>query len=245
MCNNPENNFANRRADAEFHRSHKIDQDAEPYKERVTFVERLPQALSYAANLDRGDHAILIYDNLVVAAEYFTAYIEEGINRQESTCFVAPSRLRYEQLLDHAGLEVASLENNGYLRYFSFQDFCMEAARPSKEMALPNIEKLVKTSKEKECRGMRFILLSESAEPDGSSPQSVIEFERWLNSLSSYPMSTLCCYDARRTLNGSRADLFMELIKAHRHCLFQGIAMPTSMLVGIKLDPLYPKIVPP
>ncbi len=137
MCHSPDGNFGNRRADADFHQRHRIDQDSEPQKERVTFVERLPQALSYAANLDRGDHAILIYDNLVVAAEYFSAYIEEGINRQESTCFVAPSRLRYEQLLDHAGVEVASLENNGYLRYFAIQDFCMEGTRPSKEMALP------------------------------------------------------------------------------------------------------------
>lgn len=245
MCHNPDGNFGNRRADADFHQRHRIDLDAEPPKERVTFVDRLPQALSYAANLDRGDHAILFYDNLVVAAEYFSAYIEEGINRQESTCFVAPSRLRYEQLLDHAGVEVASLENNGYLRYFAIQDFSMEGSRPSKEMALPNIEKLVRTSKEKECRGIRFILLSESSEQGESSAQSVIEFERWLNTLSSYPMSTLCCYEARSTLNGPRPDLFMELLKAHRHCLFQGIAMPTSMLVGIKLDPLYPKIVPP
>ena len=244
MCHNPEGNLGNRRADADFHQRHRIDQDSTPHTERVAFIERLPQALSYAANLDRGDHAILVYDNLVVAAEYFSAYIEEGVNRQESTCFVAPSRLRYEQLLDHAGVKIASLENNGYLRYFAFQDFCMDGTRPSKEIALPNIERLVKTSKEKECRALRFIFLSESHEQGEGSAQSVIEFERWLNTLSSYPMSTLCCFEARTTLNGSRSDFFMELLKAHRHCLFQGIAMPTSMLAGIRLDPLYPKMLP-
>jgi hypothetical protein len=245
MAHNPDGNVRNRRTDADFHQRHRADQDAEPHKERVAFVERLPQALSYAANLDRGDHAILIYDNLVVAAEYFSAYIEEGINRQESTCFVGPSRERYVQLLDQAGVQVATLENNGYLRYFAFQDFCVEGTRPSKEMALRNIEALVRTSKEKECRGMRFILLSGSSQEGDFPSQSVIEFERWLNTLSAYPMSTLCCYEARDTLHGPRPDLFLELLKAHGHCLFQGTAMPTSMLVGIKLNPLYPKMAPP
>ena len=241
MPHNPQGNFGFRRADAYFHERHRPDRESTPTREHVAFVERLPQALSYAANLGRGDHAILIYDNLVVAAEYFSAYIEEGVNRQESTCFVGPSRERYEQLLDQAGIQVASLESNGYLRYLALQDFCMEGARLSRKTTVRNIEELVATSKQKECRGMRFILLKRSVE-QGDKPSS-IEFERWLNTLSSNPVSMLCCYEARDTLHESRPDLFMELLKTHAHCLFQGIAMPTSMLVGIRLNPLYPRIV--
>ncbi len=245
MCQSPEDHLRNRRTDADFHEINRSDQDFAPHDKRVAFVERLPQALSYAANLDRGDHAILIYDSLAVAAEYFSAYIEEGVNREESTCFVGTSRERYKQLLHHAGIQVASLEDNGYLRYFAIQDFCMEGTRPSKKRALRNIEELVKTSKEKECRGMRFILLSGSIQQGDNPSQYVIEFEQWLNTLSSPSMSTLCCYEARGTLHGPRPDLFMELLKAHGHCLFQGIAMPTSTLSGIKLNPIYPKLVPP
>jgi hypothetical protein len=244
MSLSPDDHFGNRRTDAYFHRKHRTNLDSTPSKERVAFVDRLPQALSYTANLDRGDHAILVYDNLIVAAEYFSAYIEEGINRQESTCFVGPSRARYEQLLEQAGVEVGQLEDNGYLRYFAIQDFCLEGTRPSRKTALRKIDELIKTSREKECRGMRFILLSELAQESDTPFDSIVEFERWLNTLSSYPMSTLCCYEARDILQGPRPELFMELLKAHGHCLFQGIAMPTSMLAGIKISPIYPKLVP-
>lgn len=167
-----------------------------PYNEGVAFVERLPLALSYAASLEPGDHAILFYDNLVVAAEYFCAYIEEGINRQEATCFIGLSRERYEKLFDQVGVKVSPLENCGYLRHFPIQEFCIEGTRPSKNKAHRNIEDLINTSIESECRGMRFIVLNGSFLDDNSF-QAVIEFERWLNTLSSYAMSTICCYDEK------------------------------------------------
>lgn len=209
----------------------------------VAFVERLPLALSYAATLDGGDHAILFYDNLVVAAEYFCAYIEEGIKRQEATCFIGLPRGCYERLFQQVGVKVAQLENCGYLRHFSTQDFYMERERPDKKKARCNIESLLRTNMESDCSGIRFIRIQEPHMEENGSFQDLIELERWLNTLSSHPMSTICAYEARMVLfDEAPSSLFTELLKAHGHCLFQGIAMPTSTLLETQLDPVYPKL---
>jgi hypothetical protein len=197
----------------------------------VAFVERLPQALSYAANLRRGDHAILFYDNLVVAAEYFCAYICEGINRAETTCFIGLPREHYQRLFEQVGVRVVQLENCGYLSHFSIQDFYLENQRLNKNKALLNIEKLLRNSKESDGKAIRLIHIQKSL-MEGDGPfRDLIEFEHWLKTLSPYPVSMICAYDAKMLVDDAPAKLFTDLLRAHGHCLFQGIAMPTSALL--------------
>jgi hypothetical protein len=58
-----------------------------------------------------------------------------------------------------------------------------------------------------------------------------MDFERSIGTRSPYPISILCCHDARRAvINESKTDYFPQLLKAHGHCLFQGIGMPTGLL---------------
>ena len=202
----------------------------------VTFVERLPQALSYAANLGRGDHAILFYDNLVVAAEYFCAYIDEGINRQEATCFMGLPRGRYEKLFEQVGVKVAQLENCGYLSHFSIQDFYMEKERLNKNKALLNVENLLRYNMESNCKGIRFIHIQEPPIEYNASFQDLIGFEQWLRTLYHYPVSMICAYDAGMMSDeAAPPNLFTDLLRAHGHCFFQGMAMPTSTLLGTQI----------
>jgi len=201
----------------------------------VAFVQRLPQALSYAANLDRGDHAVLFYDNLVVAAEYFCAYIDEGIKRQEATCFIGLPHVRYEKLFEQVGVKVAQLENCGYLSHFSIQDFCMEKERLNENMAFLNIKNLLRDSNEPGCKGIRIIHIQELPMEHNASFQDVMEFEQWLKTLYNYPVSAICAYDAKTVLDDAPPHLFTDLLMVHGHCFFQGVAMATDMLLGTQM----------
>ena len=86
----------------------RIEGRGEPVAEfvsgRSSFVEPLPYSLSYASNLKRGDHIVLFYDNLVVAAEYLCAFIDAAIKRNQPTCFVGLSRRQYETVFEQVGM---------------------------------------------------------------------------------------------------------------------------------------------
>jgi hypothetical protein len=231
--------------DKAIHILHQIDSIESSFikpREEIAFIERLPLALSYAADLDLGDHAVLFYDNLVVAAEYFSAFIDGGINRQEATCFIGLSRERYEKLFEQIGVKVAQLENCGYLRHFSSEGFHMEDERPNKNKALRKINALLSTTMKSECHGMRFIYVHDSSLEQNASINDVIEFEQCLNEISTYPVSTMCCYNARMVLLSETHSLFTQLMETHGDCLFQGIAMPTITLLRSQINPVSPKL---
>ena len=204
-------------------------------KSGTALVDRLPHGLVYVANLEHGDHAALFYDNLVVAAEYFCAYVEEGICRKEATCFIGPSRELYENLFEQVGVKAASLENCGYMTYRPLQDFHLEGEQSGKSKLLRSIQDCLRTSLEAGSSGMRFVILTGSLSGHVSG-RELLEFEQSIGTRSPYPVSILCCYDARKVLE-AKSNLFAELVRAHGHCVFQGIAMPTSTLVGIGAPP--------
>jgi hypothetical protein len=204
-------------------------------KTGTAVVDRLPHGLAYVANLEHGDHAALFYDNLVVAAEYFCAYVEEGICRNETTCFIGSSRALYETLFEQVGIKAASLENCGYLTYRPLQDFHLESEQSGSSKLLRSIQDCLSTSLKAGSSGMRFVILTGSLSGHLSG-LDLLEFERSIGTCSPYPLSILCCYDARRVLE-AESKLFTELVKAHGHCVFQGMAMPTSTLVGIGVAP--------
>jgi hypothetical protein len=202
-----------------------------PSRDGTAVVDKLPYGLTYVANLEHGDHAVLFYDNLGVAAEYFCAYVEEGIYRNEATFFICPSRELYETIFEQVGVGVASLENSGYLTYLSFQDFCMEGEQLRKGKMLQCIRDIVRTRLKSGSNRMRLITLTGSI--SSNIPiQDLFEYEQSIGTRSPYPTSLLCCYDARKLLE-SRSRFFTELVGAHGHCVFQGLAMPTSFLLGM------------
>jgi len=195
----------------------------------TAFVQKLPQALSYVTELDAGAHAILFYDNLVAAGEYLCAFIEEGIRRQQTTVFLGLSTERYVTLFDQIGVNVATLENCGYLRHLSTRENPLREESRLEEKQQLNLEVLLRSDIESNCQGARFILLNEYPLCDVSF-RELMGFERWLNTRGS--STALCCYNARQVLDQTYYNLFIELLKAHGHCLFQGIALPTNMITG-------------
>jgi hypothetical protein len=200
-------------------------------RESTTLVDRLPQALVYCANLEHGDHAVLFYDNLAIAAEYFCAYVEEGIYREETTCFICPSRKLYQTLFEQAGISVTSLENCGYLTHLSLEDMYSRDVEPGKNRMVHSFQNYLREAMSSVAGGIRFIHLVQQI-PEYIPAKDVLEFEQSIGALSPYPMSILCCYDARVVLE-ERPQLFPELVKAHGHCIFQGAAMPTSTLLEV------------
>jgi len=197
----------------------------------AAFVQRLPQALSYVSELEAGAHAVLFYDNLAAAAEYICAFIEEGTRRQQTTVFLGLSKERYETLFEQVGIDTAMLETCGYLRHISNQDSCSREQIQILKRRHMNLEALLRNDLESNCQGARFILLNEYPLSDNTF-RDLMKFERWLNTLG--PSTVLCCYDARQVLDEAYYNLFPELLKAHGHCLFQGIAMPTHTITGDK-----------
>jgi hypothetical protein len=190
-------------------------------------VQKLPQALSYVAELESGSHAILFYDNLVAAAEYLCAFIEEGIRRRQSTSFLGLTHKRYEALFDQVGISTNMLENCGYLHHPSIEEISGENERPVGKKTEINYETLLRTNMESECQGTRFILLNEYP-LQTTSFRELMDFERWLNKRAS--ATVLCCYDARQVFEETYYNLFAELLKTHGHCVFQGLAMPTATI---------------
>jgi hypothetical protein len=178
----------------------------------------------------------------VVAAEYFCAYIDEGIKRQEATCFIGLPHVRYEKLFEQVGVKVAQLENCGYLCHFSIQDFYMEKERLNENIAFLNIENLLRDSNESGCKGIRIIHIQELPMEHNASLQDVMEFEQWLKTLYNYPVSAICAYDAKMVLDDAPPHLFTDLLRVHGHCFFQGIAMATDTLLGTQMGPSSAKL---
>jgi len=208
----------------------------------AAFVERLPFALTYTANLEPNDHAVLFYDNLVVAAEYLCAFIEEGIRRQEVTCFTGLEPTRYRTLFEQVGIRVAELETCGYLRNLSTDDFYHEMEQLNDNAPERNCDKLLRVGPDVSPGGIRFIHVQESRSKENNLVKALMERERRTHKLASFPTTSICCYDAKPVLEEASSDCFKELLKAHNHCFFQGIAMPTSRLLGLQTNAVYPKI---
>ena len=201
----------------------------ESSRSHTAFVQNLPQALSYVAELETGSHAILFYDNLAAAAEYICAFVEEGIRRRQSTSFLGLLPERYEALFDQVGIKTAMLENCGYLHHPSIKELTIEDGGQLGKKRQLNLETLLRTNMESECQGTRFILLNEYP-LHGTSFRGLMDFERWLNTGTA--STVLCCYDARQVFEETYYNLFTELLRTHGHCLFQGIAMPTGTITG-------------
>ena len=205
----------------------------ETNRRHVAFVQRLPQALSYVAELESGAHAILFYDNLVAAAEYLCVFIEEGTRQQQATIFVGLSTERYETLFDQVGISVAMLETSGYLRHIPTGGLPKKDQLQLESQTRVSLEALLRRDLESNLQTTRFILLNEHPLAN-TSFRDLMQFERWLSTVN--PATVLCCYDAREVLDEAFYNLFPELLKAHGHCLFQGIAMPTNTITGDRLN---------
>jgi len=207
---------------------------------RSAFVERLPYALSYAANLEPGNHAVLFYDSLVVAAEYFCAFIEEGMKREEPTYFTGLEPTRYRKLFEQVGIRVEQLENCGYLRNLSTQDF--QTLQFDQDRPPRNIDNPFQTSIDEDPHGVRFVHIHNTHQLRNSTLQELIEEERRTHKRNTYSTTSLCCYDSRTTLENTPYDFLKQLLKEHDHCLFQGVAMPTSRLLSLLTNAVYPKL---
>jgi hypothetical protein len=179
--------------------------------------------------LESGAHAILFYDNLAAAAEYLCAFIEEGTRRKQATVILGLSTERYETLFDQVGIRAATLENSGYLRHIPMEESPRKEQPHLERKTETSLEALLRRDMETNCQVTRFILLNEHPLADISF-RDLMQFERWLSTVT--PATVLCCYDARQVLDETFYDLFTELLKAHGHCLFQGIAMPTNTITG-------------
>jgi hypothetical protein len=121
------------------------------------------------------------------------------------------------------------LETCGYLHHPSIKELTSKDGQQVEKKRQVNLETLLRTNMESECQGTRFILLNEYP-LHGTSFRGLMDFERWLNTGTA--ATVLCCYDARQVFEETYYNLFTELLKAHGHCVFQGIAMPTSTITG-------------
>jgi len=207
---------------------------------KTAIVERLPFALNYATRLESGDHAVLFYDNLVAAAEYFCAFVEEGIRRRELTCFTGLEPRLYRGLFEQVGIRVAELENCGYLRNLPPEDNDEVGQTTESGFAGNNgsrfNNRLVRTA-----NGVQFVHVHGPDQQDGS-PRDIMETERGAHNFPSLQTISICCYDATLVLEDAPAHIFTQLLKTHNHCFFQGIAMRTSKLLGPQANALYPKV---
>jgi len=202
--------------------------------ETTSFAQDLPSALSYAANLKEGDHAVLFYDNLVVAAECLSAYIEAAMIKDQITYFVGLPRQQYTTLFEQVGIKVDELENCGYLKHSSIEEFCKKFGL-AEDRLLQNMEEPL--IHESEPKRPHLIVMGRQF-PENMTSEGVVDFEEALGKLCEYPVraTIICCYPARNTFeattDGAEPPLFGQLLKCHGHCILQGIAMRTSNFAG-------------
>jgi len=196
-----------------------------------SFVETLPQSIRYASALKKGDHMVLFYDNLVVAAEYLSAFIDAAIELHEPTCFVGLSHRQYETMFDQVGIRINELENGGYLKHIPTEDFLLQDGSFSKERMLENIEKLLTTTSESDSREFRFIIMNPPSDGRMKVPE-IMELERALEGLRQRPICVICCYPSEKTIIDEPKPYFLlELLRSHNHCLFQGVGISTIDLM--------------
>jgi hypothetical protein len=208
---------------------------------KTALIERMPLSLSYAANLEPCDRAVLFYDSLVAAAEYFCAYMEEGIRRHETTCFTGLSAACYRSLFEQVGISVAEMENCGYLRNLSTADF-YRIERWNKNGIRRNSELHLRREPHRNSNGIRFVHVHGQSGNGGKFIESLLETERGVHVLSSFPATSICCYDAKLVLEDVPSDFFGHLLQSHNHCFFQGVALPTSRLLDAHRGVVYPNV---
>jgi hypothetical protein len=171
---------------------------------------------------------------MVVAAEYFCAFIEEGIKRQEVTCITGLEHKRYRGLFEQVGIRVAELENCGYLRNISNDRFHNGVSELNWNGSARNVDDLLRGGLDGNSSLIRFIHIQGPSSQQDDMLQSIMERERRTHRFRSLATISICCYDAKPVLEEAPPDVFTELLKTHNHCFFQGIAMQTSRLLGPK-----------
>jgi len=200
----------------------------------TAFAQQLPSGLSYIANLRDGDHAVLFYDSLVVAAEYLSAYIDQAVTRGQITYFVGLQREQYKTLFDQVGVKVTELENSGYLEHVPIEKFCLKGGVFSNDVLTYGVERSLESSRTSNSKGIRFIIMGSDVQ-SLLSTNDLVDFESSLSRFGQQPMSILCCYDCKDTIiDAPNQNLFQILLKTHEHCLFQGVGLRANRLSYIE-----------
>jgi len=124
------------------------------------------------------------------------------------------------------------LENVDYLKHMPFSDFHHHDLTFSRDRMLESIEKFLTVSRMSGSRGVRFIIMNSSSDLRMSVAE-IIERERALENLRQYPMCVMCCFPSRMAIvEEPKPYFFLELLKSHNHCLFQGVGVSTRDLIG-------------
>jgi hypothetical protein len=113
-----------------------------------------------------------------------------------------------------------------------------EDREPKENKVRRAIESFLRDGMEAGYRGKRFILINQW--PLDESARRLVELENWLSNIPR-PASVICSYDAREATSAENSDFFLKLLKVHGHCMFQGIGMPTNILLRDQLS-AYPKL---
>lgn len=188
-------------------------------------VASAKDVLDYAAGLRTGDHAVFFYESNETAAQLFASYIRGGLPQNSAAYFVGPNRDEYEGLLRLGGINVEQLEGTGQLTYLSYPECYLRDGRYSWEQVNAALNTMLERSRRggfKETRSMfltHYLLQYTSRKELGNH-------EARLGLSLSHPMSAVCGYDAKVTIDSGGDDLFVSLLASHGHHIFKGLAGP-------------------
>jgi two-component system, chemotaxis family, sensor kinase Cph1 len=152
--------------------------------------------------MDRGDHACVIYTTRDELVRVAAAYLEDGFTAGEQCWYVASTADEADDVrvaLGGLGIDVALAERRQALRLVMAQDFYLASGTFDPEQMLQRFSDVIAAAENENFTGFRLAAEMSWALDSRASLDEVIEYEALVGSLfSTSRASAVCFYQADR-----------------------------------------------
>ena len=177
-----------------------------------------PEVVDYVISMPLSSHAIFLYESEDEKRTVLFTYVQDRVGKGElvSYCVHEGSVEGVEQAMRDFGIEVDMRKRQGLLEVFKFDPKIVEAT--SKTPAREILKRFYQAKGKR-----RMSLISDNSLP-AWSPEWLLECERSHGRRMEVPVTFICAYPSNEICKIWNGQYFIDMLKAHGHAIFPGIA---------------------
>ena len=127
--------------------------------------------------------------------------------------------------LELAGIRISDLENEGSVSYVPSAEFYPETGHLSARRVFEGAQRLLMQAKTSGFKSARLICFADFENlPASSTPNQIIAYERRIGLTCPVQVSAMCSYDAGQVAQIDGGEFLIEILQAHGHNIFKGLA---------------------
>jgi hypothetical protein len=177
-----------------------------------------PEVVDYATKMPPSSHAIFLYDSEDEKRTLLFAYVHDRVQKGELVSYYVHqgSPDKVEDAMARFGIDVDTWKRRALLEVLKFDPKIVELAAktPAREI-LKGIY---------EAKGKRAMSLISDNSLSAWTPEKLLENERSHGKRMAVPVAFLCAYPSADLCKIWNGEYFIDMLKAHGHAIFPGIA---------------------